>query len=122
MGRQPKPIPSLDLADRLDSDPGIGRAVVSSLVCMTRTTMFCFEFTSRSLAARNSDDRVRFGRIDIEVFCCSDLRGQPDAQLSVDRRNVHLLGNGPPIVVRIANTRGQDHSIALNLLIWKLRQ
>ena len=64
----------------------------------------------------------QFGRIDVEVFCCSDLRGQPDAQLSVDRRNVHLLGNGPPIVVRIANTRGQDHSIALNLLIWKLRQ
>ena len=50
------------------------------------------------------------------------LRGQPDAQVSVDRRDVHLLGNGPPIVVRIANARGQDHSIALNLLIWKLRQ
>jgi len=21
----------------------------------------------------------QFGRIDVEVFCCSDLRGQPDA-------------------------------------------
>ena len=36
---------------------------------------------------------------------------QPDAHVSVDRRDVHLLGNGPPIVVRIANARGQDHSI-----------
>ena len=73
-------------------------------------------------AARDSDDRVQFGRIDVEVFCRSDLRGQPDAEVLVDRRDVHLLGNGPPIVVRIANARGQDHSIALNLLIWKLRQ
>ena len=73
-------------------------------------------------AARDCDDRVQFGRIDVEVFCRSDLRGQPDAQVLVDRRDVHLLGNGPPIVVRIANARGQDHSIALNLLIWKLRQ
>ena len=46
----------------------------------------------------------------------------PHAQVSVDRRDVHLLRNGPPIVVRIANARGQDDGIALNLLIWKLRQ
>ena len=95
--------------------------MVSSLVCMTRTSMFYFEFASRSLAAHDSNDRVRFGRVDVEVFCRSDLRGQPDAQVSVDRRDVHLLGNGPPIVVRIANARGQDDGIALNLLIWKLR-
>ena len=54
--------------------------------------------------------------------CHNDLRGQLDTPESVDRRDVHLLGNGPPIVVRIANARRQDHSIAINLLIWELRQ